>query len=116
GCVSTTTRRPRSGDEMLTVDTLQTNYFHGDGEVPAVRGIDLHIEAGSATALVGESGCGKSTAALSIMRLVRPPIGKIVDGVVELDGRNLLSLSERDMRATLHDDIGYIPQDPTTSL
>ena len=100
---------------MLDVEGL-TVYYAGHDTVPAVRGIDLHVKAGSATALVGESGSGKSTAALSIMRLVNKPVGEIVDGVVRLDGRDLMKLSGGDMRRVLRQQIGYVPQDPSTAL
>ncbi|MGF1598350.1 MAG: ABC transporter ATP-binding protein [Acidimicrobiales bacterium] len=102
---------------MLEVKDLTTVYYPGRSEpVAAVRGIDLTIAAGSATALVGESGSGKSTAALSIMRLIRRPIGDVVGGSVRLGGRELLSLSQGQMRQVLLHDIGYVPQDPTVAL
>jgi len=101
---------------VLDVQDLRTVYYAGHARVPAVRGIDLSVKAGSATALVGESGSGKSTAALSIMRLVNRPIGDVVGGKINLDGRDLLKLKAKDMRKVLRNDIGYVPQDPTTSL
>lgn len=103
---------------MLAVEDLQTVYYGGGrgDPVPAVRGIDLHIEAGSATALVGESGSGKSTAALSIMRLVRRPIGDVVGGRVRLGDTDLLPLGDKEMRQVLLHQIGYVPQDPTVAL
>ena len=81
-----------------------------------MRGADLHVRAGSATALVGESGSGKSTAALSVMRLVHKPVGEVVKGVINLDGRDLMKLNAGDMRKVLRYEIGYVPQDPTTAL
>jgi oligopeptide/dipeptide ABC transporter ATP-binding protein len=101
---------------MLEVEDLQTVYYTGQGQVPAVRGINLSVPKGAATALVGESGSGKSTAALSVMRLVSKPIGDVVGGRVNLDGRELLKLNGRQMREVLRRDIGYIPQDPVTAL
>ena len=101
---------------MLEIEDLHTVYYQGHNTVEAVRGIDLMVKSGSATALVGESGSGKSTAALSVMRLIKHPIGDIVQGRVRLDGRDLLQLKSKDMRAVLRKDIGFVPQDPTTAL
>jgi oligopeptide/dipeptide ABC transporter ATP-binding protein len=101
---------------MLTVEDLRTDYYAGQHAVPAVRGIDLQVASGTATALVGESGSGKSTAALSIMRLIRPPIGDVVGGRAVLGERDLFGLNKSAMRQVLLNDIGYIPQDPTTAL
>jgi oligopeptide/dipeptide ABC transporter ATP-binding protein len=101
---------------VLEVEDLHTVYYQGRDSVPAVRGIDIYVKAGSATALVGESGSGKSTAALSVMRLIKHPIGDVVGGSVRLDGRDLLKLKAKDMRSVLRNDIGYVPQDPSTAL
>jgi peptide/nickel transport system ATP-binding protein len=101
---------------VLEVEGLHTIYYAGHDSVPAVRGIDMKVDAGSATALVGESGSGKSTAALSIMRLINKPIGDVVGGVVRLGGRDLMKLRRGDMRNVLRHEIGYVPQDPTTAL
>lgn len=101
---------------MLEVQNLQISYFRGDERLTAVRGIDLTIPTGRAVALVGESGSGKSTVALGVMRLLKPPIGTIDTGTVCLDGVDLLGLDEASMRRVLHNDIGYIPQDPTAAL
>jgi oligopeptide/dipeptide ABC transporter ATP-binding protein len=101
---------------VLEIEDLHTIYYQGHNQIEAVRGIDLTVKSGSATALVGESGSGKSTAALSVMRLIKHPIGDIVQGRVRLDGRELLQLKAKDMRAVLRKDIGFVPQDPTTAL
>ena len=103
---------------MLEVEDLHTVYYAEGGRrtLPAVRGIDVRVPAGSATALVGESGSGKSTVALSIMRLIRPPIGDVVEGSIRLDGVELLELPRRAMRDQLLHHIGYVPQDPTVAL
>jgi oligopeptide/dipeptide ABC transporter ATP-binding protein len=83
--------------------------------VKAVNGVSFHLDRGELLGLVGESGCGKSITALSIMRLISPP-GKIVGGEIAFDGKNLLQLSEAEMRQMRGDDIAMIFQDPMTSL
>src|SRR6185503_5145445 len=85
------------------------------GLVRAVDGVSFYIDPGELLGLVGESGCGKSMTALSVMRLIAPP-GKIVGGEILFDGRSLLQLSNREMRAVRGDDIAMIFQDPMTSL
>lgn len=101
---------------MLEIKELSTSYFAGDGFVPAARGVTITVPKGSATALVGESGSGKSTVALSVMRMIRPPIGDIVDGEIWVSGHNVTRMSEKEMRDILRSEIGLIPQDPTTAL
>ncbi len=81
----------------------------------AVDGVSFYLNGGELLGLVGESGCGKSITALSVMRLIAPP-GKIVSGEILFDGKNLLSLSDREMRQIRGDDIAMIFQDPMTSL
>jgi peptide/nickel transport system ATP-binding protein/oligopeptide transport system ATP-binding protein len=83
--------------------------------VRAVDGVTFHIDSGELLGVVGESGCGKSITALSIMRLISPP-GKIVGGEIIFDGKNLLKLSDAEMRQIRGDDIAMIFQDPMTSL
>jgi peptide/nickel transport system ATP-binding protein/oligopeptide transport system ATP-binding protein len=100
---------------LLEVKNLQTQFQTRAGVVRAVDGVSFHVEAGELLGLVGESGCGKSITALSVMRLVGAP-GKIVSGEVWFDGRDLLKLSESEMRAIRGDDIAMIFQDPMTSL
>ena len=100
---------------LLEVKDLQTQFQTRAGLVRAVDGVSFHIDRGELLGLVGESGCGKSITALSVMRLVAPP-GKIVAGEILFDGKNLLKLSDGEMRAIRGDDIAMIFQDPMTSL
>ena len=100
---------------LLEVKNLQTHFPTRGGLVKAVNGVSFHLDAGELLGLVGESGCGKSITALSIMRLIAPP-GKIVGGELTFDGKNLLKLSDAEMRQIRGDDIAMIFQDPMTSL
>jgi len=100
---------------LLEVNNLQTHFPTRAGLVRAVDGVSFYVDRGELLGLVGESGCGKSITALSIMRLIAPP-GKIVAGEISFDGRNLLKLSDSEMRAIRGDDIAMIFQDPMTSL
>ncbi|MBA3568579.1 MAG: ABC transporter ATP-binding protein [Pyrinomonadaceae bacterium] len=100
---------------LLEVRNLQTHFPTRAGLVRAVDGVSFHLDRGELLGLVGESGCGKSITALSIMRLISPP-GKIVGGEITFDGKNLLKLSEEEMRQIRGDDIAMIFQDPMTSL
>ena len=95
---------------------LRTQFFTQDGVVKAVNGVSFTLNEGEALGLVGESGCGKSVSALSLMRLIPQPPGKIVSGEVMFDGRDLLKLKEDDMRKVRGNDIAMIFQDPMTSL
>lgn len=100
---------------LLTINDLHVSFFSDEGEVRAVRGVDLTIETGQTVALVGESGCGKSTVALAIMRLIDPP-GRIVQGRIFFQGQDLATLSEPELRAVRGKRIGMIFQEPMTSL
>ena len=102
-------------NHLLEVKNLQTHFKTRAGVVRAVDGVSFHLDEGELLGLVGESGCGKSVTALSIMRLVAPP-GKIVGGEVLFAGEDLLKLSESRMRGMRGDDITMIFQDPMTSL
>ena len=82
----------------------------------AVDGVNFHVDAGETFAIVGESGCGKSVTAFSIMQLIPCPPGKIESGRIELNGQNLVPLSEREMRSIRGGEIGMIFQEPMTSL
>lgn len=106
----------RGGDAvLLAVHGLATWFEQRGATVKAVDGLDLTIHEGETLGLVGESGCGKSVTALSILRLVAPP-GRIVAGSIELAGRNLLPLSEAEMRAVRGREIGIVFQEPSTAL
>src|SRR2546427_2262331 len=100
---------------LLQVKNLHTYFQTREGLVCAVDGVSFYLDRGELLSLVGESGCGKSITALSIMRLVAPP-GKIVGGEILFDGRNLLRLSNAEMRDVRGNDIAMIFQDPMTSL
>ncbi|MDT7540431.1 MAG: peptide/nickel transport system ATP-binding protein [Acidobacteriota bacterium] len=100
---------------LLEVKNLQTHFRTRAGTVRAVDGVSFYLERGELLGLVGESGCGKSVTALSLMRLVAPP-GRVVGGEILFDGVDLLKLSESKMRAIRGDDIAMIFQDPMTSL
>lgn len=110
----TKTRRSRMS-HLLEVRNLETHFPTRAGLVRAVNGVSFHLDRGELLGLVGESGCGKSITALSIMRLIAPP-GRIVGGEIIFDETNLLKLSEADMRQIRGDDIAMIFQDPMTSL
>ena len=100
---------------LLEVNDLQTHFPTRAGLVRAVDGVSFHLDRGELLGLVGESGCGKSMTALSVMRLIAPP-GRIVKGEILFDGKDLLKLSDPEMRQMRGDDIAMIFQDPMTSL
>ena len=100
---------------LLSAQNLVTRLFTESGTVQAVDGVSLHVDHGEAVALVGESGCGKSMTALSLMRLVRSP-GRIMSGEVTFEGRNLLALSDREMRSIRGRRLAMVFQDPMTFL
>ena len=101
---------------LLSVRSLRTYFDTADGTVKAVDGIDFDLARGRTLGIVGESGSGKSVTNLSIMRLIPSPPGRIASGEITFDGRDLLSLSEVDMRGVRGDRIAMIFQDPMTSL
>ena len=101
---------------VLAVSNLCTHFFTRDGVVKAVDGVSLAMAQGETLGVVGESGCGKSVTALSVMRLVSPPAGRIVSGSVRFDGRELLALKPAEMRAIRGNRISMIFQEPMTSL
>jgi len=100
---------------LLEVENLQTHFATPDGVVRAVDGVSFHVRAGETLAIVGESGCGKSVTAMSILRLIQEPPGKISGGIT-FDDHDLLALSEADMRDVRGNQISMIFQEPMTSL
>jgi peptide/nickel transport system ATP-binding protein len=101
---------------LLEVADLKTWFFTRDGIVRAVDGVSFHVMPGETLAIVGESGCGKSVTALSVLRLVPTPPGRIVSGAIRFAGRNLLELDDAAMRDVRGNDISMIFQEPMTSL
>ncbi len=101
---------------LLEIDNLRTHFFTAAGTVRAVDGVSYSVRAGETLGVVGESGCGKSVTALSVMRLVADPPGRVVGGAVRFAGSNLLELSEAEMEAVRGNDISMIFQEPMTSL
>jgi oligopeptide/dipeptide ABC transporter ATP-binding protein len=101
---------------VLEIDGLKTHFFAPEGVVRAVDGVSFAVHGGETLGVVGESGCGKSVTALSVLRLVASPPGRIVGGAIRLLGKNLLSLSEAEMEKIRGNDISMIFQEPMTSL
>src|SRR5688572_28822323 len=102
-------------EALLEVKNLRTSFSTSDGVLHAVDNVSFNVRRGEAVALVGESGCGKSVTAMSIMRLVASP-GKITAGSIRFKGRDLAALSEREMRNVRGNDIAMVFQEPMTSL
>ena len=101
---------------LLEVKNLRTQFFTQDGVVNAVNGISYTVDEGETLAIVGESGCGKSVGVMSLIRLIPMPPGKIVDGEVWFDGRDLLKLDDDEIRHVRGNRVAMIFQDPMTSL
>jgi peptide/nickel transport system ATP-binding protein len=106
---------PRSGQALLEIENLQTHLGTPGGVVRAVEGLSFHIGAGETLGIVGESGCGKSVTAMSILRLIPEPPGKVA-GRIRFEGRDLLAVSEQEMRGIRGNAISMIFQEPMTSL
>ena len=100
---------------LLSIENLKTYFYVRDRVAKAVNDVSLAIQPGETLGLVGESGCGKSVTAHSIIQLIPDPPGKIVDGRILFDGRDLLALSETDMRKIRGNRISMIFQEPMTS-
>jgi peptide/nickel transport system ATP-binding protein len=101
---------------LLEVRDLRTHFFTSDGVVRAVDGVSFDLSPGETLGIVGESGCGKSVTALSILRLIAPETGRIVGGSIRFGGRELTTLPNEDMRELRGHKIAMIFQEPMTSL
>lgn len=101
---------------LLSVRNLKTCFFTEDGVVPAVDGVSFDLERGGTLGIVGESGCGKSVTSLSIMRLIPDPPGRIVEGEIVFEDKDLVSLKEEEIRKIRGNEISMIFQEPMTSL
>lgn len=102
--------------ELLNIENLKTYFYIYDGIVKAVDGINFSLRKGEALGIVGESGCGKTVAALSILRLISNPPGRIVDGKILFNGQNLLEFTNEQIRKVRGNNISMIFQEPMTSL
>jgi oligopeptide/dipeptide ABC transporter ATP-binding protein len=103
-------------ETLLEINNLKTHFYTRNGVIKAVDGVSLDIPKGKTLAIVGESGCGKSTVALSIMRLIQDPPGKITDGKITFSETNLLDITEGQMRRIRGGDISMVFQEPMTAL
>src|SRR5262249_43065288 len=103
-------------EPLLEVDGLKTWFYTRDGVVRAVDGVSFTVNTGETLAIVGESGCGKSVTSLSVMRLIASPPGRIIAGRIAFGGRDLLALTEEEMRKVRGNEISMIFQEPMTSL
>ncbi len=106
----------RADRPILEIDDLRTYFHTRDGIVRAVDGVSFKLHRGETLGVVGESGCGKSVTAMSILRLLPEPPAKIESGAILFDGRNLLDLSDAEMRKVRGNEISMIFQEPMTSL
>ncbi|MBX3523885.1 MAG: ABC transporter ATP-binding protein, partial [Xanthobacteraceae bacterium] len=113
--VQVQSRAAQSSVPLLAVEDLHVRFETSRGVVRAVEGVSYTVNRGEVVAVVGESGCGKSVSALTIMRLLAKT-GRVTRGRIMLEGRNLLELSEDDMRAVRGHEISMIFQEPMTSL
>jgi oligopeptide transport system ATP-binding protein len=102
--------------QLLAVTDLHTQFFTRDGVVRAVDGVSFELDQGETLGIVGESGCGKSVTALSLMRLIPQPPGKIVKGAIIFDGQDVLKMDDDEVRGIRGNNIAMIFQDPMTSL
>ena len=105
-----------TNETILDIKDLRTYFYTQEGEVKAVDGLTYHVKKGESVGLVGESACGKSVSALSVLRLIPYPPGIIVGGEIFFEGQDLLKVSEEEMRHIRGNRIAMVFQEPTTSL
>ncbi|WP_442600530.1 ABC transporter ATP-binding protein [Paenibacillus sp. KN14-4R] len=103
-------------EHLLEVTNLKVNFKTHGGEVKAVRGVSFHVDHGETVAIVGESGCGKSVTALSIMGLIPSPPGRFADGKIRFNGQDITRLSKKELLKMRGSEMGMIFQDPMTAL
>ncbi|MCX7885516.1 MAG: ABC transporter ATP-binding protein [Caloramator sp.] len=104
-------------EKLLEIKDLKTYFYTEDGVVPAVDGVSFYVKAGETLGVVGESGCGKSVTATSVLRLIPNPPGKIMkESQITFDGKDILKLTEKEMRKIRGNEISMIFQEPMTSL
>ena len=101
---------------VLTIDNLHVSFDTYAGEVQAVRGVTLHVDEGEVLAIVGESGCGKSVTAQTIMKLNPMPPARIVDGSINLAGHDIVHASDKEMQKIRGNEVAMIFQDPMTCM
>lgn len=104
-----------NNDSIFEIRGLKTQFFTSKGIVPAVDGVDITVRKGEAVGLVGESGCGKSMTAMSVMQLLKKP-GRVVDGTIKLNGEDLLKMNKREINDIRGNRISMIFQEPMTAL
>src|SRR5262249_2279314 len=104
------------GERLLEIRGLQTDFPTDDGIVHAVNGVDLTVDRGETLGVVGESGCGKTVTALSVLKLIAMPPGRIAGGQILWRGRDLVPLAPREMRDVRSKEIAIVFQEPMTSL
>src|SRR4030067_1884580 len=103
-------------EAVLRVKNLKTYFYVDDGVIPGVDDVSFDLKKGETLAIVGESGCGKTVARLSILRIIQAPPGRIINGEILFNGKDLLKLSNHAMRNVRGNDISMIFQEPMTSL
>ena len=102
-------------EKLLSIYNLKTHFLTRKGVVPAIDGVNIEVPKGKIIGVVGESGCGKSMTAMSIINLIKKP-GKIVEGSIELEDKKLIDLSKKELQKIRGNEIGFIFQEPMTSL